>query len=623
MTISSGVYEIAPSGGDYTSLSGFEADIDAGGLTGILTAQYSERFDDVISGTSGMNFSGWTADATNHLIIQGAAAGKHLGRENSGARIIGVVNSSFALFNFSTDTCFIIIRDIEIVVENTSGGSYIGRHSTATQNDDTQFFKLHRVVGYNDRDGNVHSNNITRQWGPSVGGWSHFTDVEFINCHFRGIEALGDSVDPNFLKMYHCTILRGDLDVDNSNSAAYYCDVRNCDAYFHGPTGSYADFLSLGSNSVTNVSSDTSGTTGLQNVDPYQQLSHLQFPYNFKPRVGSLLLGAGTPITGVTTDILGNSRSLSAPSIGAFESADTTAIIPIKPPGFSAFRKPRHGTYVYGGPLAREMAYGWEFTDPDPYRYYPVKPPVIRHTGSLGGPSFYRTLIPDDMSPPDVERGPEGQYLAFNRGSDLNQGLNTIAGPNSYAINEWWGTWQPFSVAIRVRDVSYRAQGSSLNTFITASQRGVGWAIAFWNDNIIEFSVGSTAFSKVTGVSVTGDEWITWVMTYTGTNSGTAIGYKNGVQITSFTGSAPGTPGSSNRFWVGSDGTARQLNGLMAYARVWYRPLTPGEVMRLHTHPYEMLVPKRSLYMPVAPAVAAGGKARLVGGMLTDGLLVR
>jgi hypothetical protein len=40
---------------------------------------------------------------------------------------------------------------------------------------------------------------------------------------------------------------------------------------------------------------------------------------NLRPQVGSPLIGAGTPIAGYTSDLLGVVRSLSAPSIGCFE----------------------------------------------------------------------------------------------------------------------------------------------------------------------------------------------------------------------------------------------------------------------------------------------------------------
>jgi hypothetical protein len=46
---------------------------------------------------------------------------------------------------------------------------------------------------------------------------------------------------------------------------------------------------------------------------------------NLQPQNGSPLLGAGTPITGITTDINGTARSLTAPTVGAYETESDSA----------------------------------------------------------------------------------------------------------------------------------------------------------------------------------------------------------------------------------------------------------------------------------------------------------
>ena len=43
--------------------------------------------------------------------------------------------------------------------------------------------------------------------------------------------------------------------------------------------------------------------------------------YSLQPLAGSSLLGAGTPVAGYTTDMLGNTRDATNPSIGAYETA--------------------------------------------------------------------------------------------------------------------------------------------------------------------------------------------------------------------------------------------------------------------------------------------------------------
>src|SRR5205085_4571793 len=42
---------------------------------------------------------------------------------------------------------------------------------------------------------------------------------------------------------------------------------------------------------------------------------------NLQPQTGSPVLAAGTPISGITTDILGTTRNATTPSIGAYENA--------------------------------------------------------------------------------------------------------------------------------------------------------------------------------------------------------------------------------------------------------------------------------------------------------------
>ena len=62
-----------------------------------------------------------------------------------------------------------------------------------------------------------------------------------------------------------------------------------------------------------------------QNANSINVIPQFNSAINLQPQTGSLLLLAGTPIIGITTDILGATRNVTTPTIGAYEVAVDTA----------------------------------------------------------------------------------------------------------------------------------------------------------------------------------------------------------------------------------------------------------------------------------------------------------
>ncbi len=100
--------------------------------------------------------------------------------------------------------------------------------------------------------------------------------------------------------------------------ASAFTTINYNDYYASGPEG-VLGFIS--SANVTTLSAWQTATG--QDANSISSDPQFVSETNLKPFVGSPVLAAGTPITGITIDIEGNTRSGTAPSIGAYENGVT------------------------------------------------------------------------------------------------------------------------------------------------------------------------------------------------------------------------------------------------------------------------------------------------------------
>ncbi len=125
-------------------------------------------------------------------------------------------------------------------------------------------------------------------------------------------------------------------------SASAFTTINYNDYYASGPEGVLGF---IGSADVTTLSAWQTATGQDGNsisADP-QFVSNT----NLKPFTGSPVLAAGTPITGITTDIEGSSRSGTSPSIGAYENGQIPASL-----NFCNLSSPANATIMEGQSVA-------------------------------------------------------------------------------------------------------------------------------------------------------------------------------------------------------------------------------------------------------------------------------
>ncbi len=97
--------------------------------------------------------------------------------------------------------------------------------------------------------------------------------------------------------------------------AAATFNFVNC-AFFGGGTSSFS--TGTGTTNFTNCMTDITGTTGLTGGKTFAN-QFTSTTNDFRTKAGADLINAGTPVGGITTDISGFTRSVSTPTIGAWE----------------------------------------------------------------------------------------------------------------------------------------------------------------------------------------------------------------------------------------------------------------------------------------------------------------
>lgn len=153
------------------------------------------------------------------------------------------------------------------------------------------------------------------------------SNITFKNCIFLGSNNSQYPIDANAgsggnLKIYYCTFVGCWAGPRLVTANFTDIDVRNC-VSISASNSCWNVTGTLNASSGYNASGDTS-TAGSNNVT---NLTHAQADFfdcmTFTPESTSSLFHAAVPITGITTDISGNTRSVTTPSIGASEGPAT------------------------------------------------------------------------------------------------------------------------------------------------------------------------------------------------------------------------------------------------------------------------------------------------------------
>lgn len=292
---------IKSAGGDYTSLSGWEA-----GQQKAITAGDSEEAECYsISDTTPFDIDGWTTGATAYIRIYTPAAERHAGVWTSAKyNLSGSVNG-WGILNILEE----YVRVEGIQVENTNVGTD-AQHIILVQPTGTADIRVDSCISKGGRYGLTASGNascVVKAW----------------NCLFYGGGGGGATVKSSAsCYLYSCTTYGG---TDGLRiEAATTTVAKNC----------YARTYPAGWTKTTCASEDTTGSTGLQSI-AYNTTNFTNVTAgseNLHIPTGSALKDVGTDTSGdaaplnFTVDIDGETRT-GTWDVGAdeFVSAGSTA----------------------------------------------------------------------------------------------------------------------------------------------------------------------------------------------------------------------------------------------------------------------------------------------------------
>jgi hypothetical protein len=307
---------IGPVGCTYRSLYEFEAlNLNLVGLD----QYYEVTLEDECWHPGGVDFNGWTTDATRYIHLKGkngpANHKPRLSEHGYGMATICNVNGNYG-------TAVITVNNIGvngyIIFENLCFYSLLGNgtHVILCQQGSAVTLDFRRCLLQGGTDASTNDNG--------VGITGHNNNVvKMHNCIINvGGQGIGQSVIGT-IHLYNCTVYaRGGFGgLQCANNAASV--IKNC--YVHGGGAWGCLYEKTGVTLIAVATSDATGSVGLQNI----ACSHVNFKSIAKTygsrelMAGSALIGSGTSIVGqpapfdYTTDFLGKTIVAANPDIGA------------------------------------------------------------------------------------------------------------------------------------------------------------------------------------------------------------------------------------------------------------------------------------------------------------------
>lgn len=289
-------------GGDYTSLAAAESD-NQQDLTGTGTFTFN-CFD--FQDTTALAIAGWTTTASDYIIISTELAERHDGRSRD------VTGTGYQLTDTNTSGTLRIaeefVRIEGIDVKNT--GTSPQAISTPTTLSATSDIRIDKCICH-DALASASSNYVL--------------DLDENNAIFtvtntivygkgRGSDFRGGNVTVRYCTYFTDAASHGILSDSGS-------DIKNTFAGGYS-TEDFFGTTTTGSHCASeDASADDQFTSSLINLTTANQFvnASLGSSADFTLKSGSDLEAAGTPIGGITTDIIGTTRDGTTPDIGAFE----------------------------------------------------------------------------------------------------------------------------------------------------------------------------------------------------------------------------------------------------------------------------------------------------------------
>jgi len=296
---------IKPSGGDYTTLSAWQASLSSPLAAPQQADIYNFGSGGLIEG-NGVSFNGMVTDATNKIILNVPVGERHTGVAHSGAYITNGAGSVFTTLRFGSCDYYEIAW-LEVEALNAQSAIAVGTTSSGAN----QAYAHHCIV----------HNNGANNWNVTSGNGIHIWRNNFIYTNSSG--RMCDSRGCASIEVSACTFLSQSADFNFLGDTA--ATVKN--SYSGGASsGCWQNSGSMTGNN--NASSDTSATTIFTSSLASKAASAVLAnstggSEDLTLKTGTNdLVDAGVTQAAITDDIIGTSRPQgSTPDIGGFERA--------------------------------------------------------------------------------------------------------------------------------------------------------------------------------------------------------------------------------------------------------------------------------------------------------------
>lgn len=298
-------------GKNFTSTSSWLTYLNA---LGTLAAPEVAQFDNSSTWGDKLVISGITTSATNTLTLQAYPGDENKGVVGAGTSFATTSGGSWGAFVIENGCQHVIVQDLQFNGGGASSENILITSGTMTMAGDA-FIIIERCI--------VH--NGTGIWNGSA---NIFPTVTIRNNIYYDCVAVtgaiqGYSANISNTLAYFNTFIKNSPYVAATNPAGVrYVLAKNNAVLNFGGTSGWADYLNSDAASDYNASHDTTapGTHSIHSLTDSDQFTGVgDGSWDFAPKATAAIVGAGTPISGITTDIAGNTRSATTPTIGAFE----------------------------------------------------------------------------------------------------------------------------------------------------------------------------------------------------------------------------------------------------------------------------------------------------------------
>ncbi len=287
---------IKSSGGDYTSLSAWEAAMQKDLVTADeISVAECYNFQD----TTAVLISGWVTDPTRYIRIYTPTSERHNGTAGTGYRLI--VTSAQSLR----------VRESHVRVEGLETKAVTTGYSGIVVDNDTAMEAAPYILIDACLIHDCGTYGVYLGRCGSSGYPLHLRNTIIYKCGSYGIIATWGNA-PAIVEIYNCTVAQATTYGIRKDSSSAVVGVKNC---YAGASGTDYSTVSTWDTFTTNASSDTTGTAGLQSI-AHSTSSGAYFTNitagseNYHIGASSALKDVGTDLSATfTNDIDGATRS--------------------------------------------------------------------------------------------------------------------------------------------------------------------------------------------------------------------------------------------------------------------------------------------------------------------------